>query len=95
MTAYQSLFTELLPDKRKAAKGAAVEKGSGKDWNEKKNSRAWKCRTKWRCANRPAGKENARLNQPVKKREFVMKGAKIEDFILAGVDKRQYPMTRC
>ena len=37
MTAYQSLFTELLPDKRKAAKGAAVEKGSGKDWNEKKN----------------------------------------------------------
>ena len=27
MTADQSLFTELLPDKRKAANGAAVEKG--------------------------------------------------------------------
>ena len=35
MTADQSLFTELLPGKRKAAKGAAVEKGSGKDGNEK------------------------------------------------------------
>ena len=38
MTAYQSLFTELLPDKRKAANGAAVEKGSGKDGNEKDTS---------------------------------------------------------
>ena len=35
MTADQSLFTELLPDKRKAANGAAVEKGLGKDGNEK------------------------------------------------------------
>ena len=35
MTADQSLFTELLPDKRKAANGAAVEKCSGKDGNEK------------------------------------------------------------
>ena len=35
MTADQSLFTELLPDKRKAANGAAVKKGSGKDRNEK------------------------------------------------------------
>ena len=35
MTVDQSLFTELLPDKRKAAKIAAVEKGSGKDGNEK------------------------------------------------------------
>ena len=29
------MFTELLPEKRKAANGAAVEKGSGKDGNEK------------------------------------------------------------
>ena len=35
MTADRSLFTELLPDKRKAANGVAVEKGSGKDGNEK------------------------------------------------------------
>ena len=35
MTADQSQFTELLPDKRKAANGAAVEKGSGNDGNEK------------------------------------------------------------
>ena len=35
MPADQSPFTELLPEKRKAANGAAVEKGSGKDWNEK------------------------------------------------------------
>ena len=35
MTADQSLFTELLADKRKAPNGAAVEKGSGKDGNEK------------------------------------------------------------
>ena len=35
MTADQSLFTELLPDKWKAANGAAVEKFSGKDGNEK------------------------------------------------------------
>ena len=35
MTADQSLFTELLPNKRKAANGAAVEKSSGKDGNEK------------------------------------------------------------
>ena len=35
MTADRSLFTELLPDKRKAANGAAVEKGLGKDGNEK------------------------------------------------------------
>ena len=35
MTAEKSLFSELLPDKRKAANGAAVEKGSGKDGNEK------------------------------------------------------------
>ena len=35
MTADQSMFTELLPDKLKAANDAAVEKGSGKDGNEK------------------------------------------------------------
>ena len=35
MTADQSLFTELLPDKQKAAKGTAVKKGSGNDGNEK------------------------------------------------------------
>ena len=35
MTADRSLFTELLPDKRKAANGAAVEKGCGKDGNKK------------------------------------------------------------
>ena len=35
MTADQTLFTELLPDKRKAANGAAAEKGSGKDGYEK------------------------------------------------------------
>ena len=35
MTAVQSLFTKLLPEKRKAAKGAAAkEKGSGGDGNE-------------------------------------------------------------
>ena len=39
MTADQSLFTELLPDHQKAANGAAVEKGSGKDGNEKDLSR--------------------------------------------------------
>ena len=45
MTADQSMFTELLPDKRKAANGAAVEKGSGKD-GMKKTRLEWKCRTK-------------------------------------------------
>ena len=35
MTADQSMFTELLPDMRKAANGAAVEKGSDNGWNEK------------------------------------------------------------
>ena len=83
MTADQSLFTEMLPDKRKAANGAAVEKGSGKDRNEKDSS----------CVEVPdemeVSKSSGRKGKPSstparEKKALMMKGAKIKDFILAG-----------
>ena len=77
------MFTELLLDKQKAANGAAVEKGSGKDGNEKDLS-CVEVLDEMEEANRPAEKENSRLHQRVKKGAVMMKEANIEDLILAG-----------
>ena len=85
MTADQSLFTELLSGKRKAANGAAVGKGSGKDGNEKDPS----------CVEVPDGME---VNKPSgRKGKYSSKSAspKVEDLIIAGFDKMQYPIMRC
>ena len=83
MAADQSLFTELLPDKRKAANGAAVEKGSDKDGNEKDPS-CVEVPDEMEVSKSSGRKQNPRLHQRVKKGALMMNWAKIEDLILAG-----------
>ena len=76
MTADQSPLTELLPDKRKAAIGAAVEKGSGKDSSERDHL-CVKVLDAMEVSKSSAEKENPRLKQRVKKELWWWRGQRL------------------
>ena len=59
----------------------------------KQTQLAWKCRTILKT-NRPAEKENPRLNQSDKKMYFDDEVANINDLLRAGFDKMLHPKTR-
>ena len=76
------MFTELLPDKRKAVKCAAVKKGSGKDGNEKDQS-CVEVPDEMEVSNSSGRKGKSSSKRAREEGSFDDERAKIEDLILA------------
>ena len=83
MATDQSLFTELLTDKRKATNGAEVEKGQGKEGNEKDPS-CEEVPDEMEVIKSSGRKGKSSSTSASEKGALMMNGAKIKDLILAG-----------